>query len=153
MRRMATKDITLDEGIMIRRGERIVVDASSTEDTNIYKDVDRYDIYRFRRMRDDPATMNKAQLVTTSPDHLAFGHGLHACPGRFFASNEVKVALCHLLLKYDWKLAPGNTVDPVVAGVARQVNPETVIMFRRREAELDIDSLEIVGDSGEPEVA
>ncbi|KAH8745355.1 cytochrome P450 monooxygenase-like protein [Diaporthe sp. PMI_573] len=153
MRRMATKDIKLDEGITIRRGERIVVDASSMKDTKIYEDVDRYDIYRFRRMREDPAKMNKAQLVTTSPDHLAFGHGLHACPGRFFASNEVKVALCHLLLKYDWKLAPGNTVDPLVAGVSRQVNPKTVIMFRRRKEELDIDSLEIVSDAGEPDAA
>jgi cytochrome P450 monooxygenase-2 len=153
MRRIATKDITLDEGITIHRGERIVVDASSMKDTKIYDDVDRYDIYRFRRMREDPGKMNKAQLVTTSPDHLAFGHGLHACPGRFFASNEVKVALCHLLLKYDWKLAPGNTVDPLVVGVMRQVNPNTVIMFRRRKEELDIDSLEIVGGIGEPDVA
>lgn len=153
MRRIATKDVTLDEGIKVRRGEKIVVDATSTSDTRIYQDVDRYDIYRFRRMREDPAKMNKAQLVSTSPEHLAFGHGMHACPGRFFASNEVKVALCHLLLKYDWKLAPGNTVDPVIAGVSKQVNPSTVIMFRRREEELDIDSLEIVGDAGEPDAA
>lgn len=153
MRRLATKDVKLDEGITIRRGERLVVDASSMRDPKIYEDVDHYDIYRFKRMREDPTKMNKAQLVTTSPDHLAFGHGLHACPGRFFASNEVKVALCHLLLKYDWKLAPGNTVDPLVVGVSRQINPNTVIMFRRRKEELDIDSLEVVGDAGEPDTA
>jgi cytochrome P450 monooxygenase-2 len=150
MQRIATKDVTLDEGIRIRRGERVAVDSSSMKDPKMYENVDRYDIYRFKHMREDPATMNKAQLVTTSPDHLAFGHGQHACPGRFFASNEVKVALCHLLLKYDWKLAPGNTTDAFVTGVSSQVNPNTVIMFRRRKEELDIDSLEIMADGGEP---
>ncbi|KAI8267504.1 Cytochrome P450 monooygenase 2 [Colletotrichum sp. SAR11_239] len=152
MRRLATKDITLDEGITIRRGERLVVDASAMKDPKIHgEDVDTYDIYRFRRMREEPGKMHKAQLVTTSPEHLAFGHGQHACPGRFFASNEVKVALCHLLLKYDWKLAPGNTADPFVVGVARQINPKTVIMFRRRKEELDIDSLDFAVEGGERE--
>ncbi|KAI8247611.1 Cytochrome P450 monooygenase 2 [Colletotrichum sp. SAR 10_98] len=152
MRRLATKDITLDEGIKIRRGERVVVDASAMKDPKIHgEDVDTYDIYRFRRMREEPGKMHKAQLVTTSPEHLAFGHGQHACPGRFFASNEVKVALCHLLLKYDWKLAPGNTADPFVVGVARQINPKTVIMFRRRKEELDVDSLDFAVEGGERE--
>lgn len=26
-------------------------------------------------------------------------HGQRSCPGRFFATNEIKYALCHLLLK------------------------------------------------------
>lgn len=152
MRRIVTKDVTLEEGITMRRGERLVVDASAMKDPKIHgEDVDKYDIYRFHRMREEPGRMHKSQLVTTSPDHLAFGHGQHACPGRFFASNEVKVALCHLLLKYDWKLAPGDTADPFVVGVARQVHPKTVIMFRRRKEELDIDSLDFATESGERE--
>ncbi|KAJ0384391.1 hypothetical protein COL922a_008446 [Colletotrichum nupharicola] len=138
--------------ITFRRGERVVVDASAMKDPKIHgEDADTYDIYRFRRMREEPGKMHKAQLVTTSPEHLAFGHGQHACPGRFFASNEVKVALCHLLLKYDWKLAPGNTADSFVVGVARQINPKTVIMFRRRKEELDIDSLDFAVEGGERE--
>jgi hypothetical protein len=28
---------------------------------------------------------------------------MHACPGRFFASNEVKVAVIFLLLRFEWK--------------------------------------------------
>lgn len=152
MRRIVTKDVTLGEGITMRRGERLVVDASAMKDPKIYgEDVDKYDIYRFQRMREEPGKMHKSQLVTTSPDHLAFGHGQHACSGRFFASNEVKVALCHLLLKYDWKLAPGHTADPFVVGVARQVHPKTVIMFRRRKEELDIDSLDFAAEGGEKE--
>jgi len=41
--------------------------------------------------------------------YIGFGHGMHACPGRFFAGNELKVALAHLLLKYDWKMPEGES--------------------------------------------
>lgn len=100
MRRLATKDITLDEGITIRRGERVVVDASAMKDPKIHgEDVDTYDIYQFRRMREEP----------------------------------------------------GNTADPFVVGSARQINPKTVIMFRRRKEELDIDSLDFAVEGGERE--
>lgn len=71
---------------------------------------------------------NKHQFVTTSPDSLNFGHGNRAvsgpfsfsckvgfmgphvliglgqCPGRFFASNEIKVVLIELLKSWDFRL-------------------------------------------------
>jgi len=34
---------------------------------------------------------------------LNFGHGNHACPGRFFASNEIKVVLIELLKSWDFR--------------------------------------------------
>lgn len=37
-------------------------------------------------------------------DHIVFGHGNHACPGRFFASNEIKVVLIELLRSWDFRL-------------------------------------------------
>jgi cytochrome P450 len=47
---------------------------------------------------------NKHQFVTTSLDSLNFGHGNHACPGRFFASNEIKVVLIELLRNWEIRL-------------------------------------------------
>jgi gliotoxin biosynthesis cytochrome P450 monooxygenase len=47
---------------------------------------------------------NKHQFVTTSPESLNFGHGNHACPGRFFASNEIKVVLIELLRNWEFRL-------------------------------------------------
>lgn len=47
---------------------------------------------------------NKHQFVTTSPESLSFGHGNHACPGRFFASNEMKVVLIELLRNWEFRL-------------------------------------------------
>ena len=79
--------------------------------------------------------------ASSSPES-GFGHGMHACPGRFFASNEVKIALCHLLLKYDWKLVDGNRPEPVAFGMAYMTNPDAKLLIRRREEELDLSTLQ-----------
>lgn len=142
MRRLASKDLRLHDGGIIRKGERIFVDASVMLSPEVHSNPEKYDIYRFFRMREEPGLANKAQLVSTSPDHLAFGHGLHACPGSFFAANEIKLALCHLLLKYDWKLAPGTSVKPICRGLMLAVNPESKLLLRRRKEEIDLESLE-----------
>lgn len=144
MRRLATKDIPLPDGGVIRKGERTFVDASKMLSPELHQNPEKFDIYRFLNMREEPGLANMAQLVSTSPDHLAFGYGMHACPGRFFASNELKIALCHLLLKYDWKLAPGTTVKPITRAVILSVNPEAKLLYRRRKEEIDLESLEFV---------
>ena len=44
----------------------------------------------------------KAKSTATLDDaFLGFGFGRHACPGRFFALNEMKVFFAHMLLNYD----------------------------------------------------
>ncbi|KAL6409164.1 ent-kaurene oxidase [Ilyonectria robusta] len=112
MGRMATQDVKLPNGETLRKGQRCLVDTSQMRDADIYEKPDEFDAYRFERMRNDAAKQNQAHLVSTGLAHLGFGHGQHACPGRFFAANEIKVALCHLIMKYDWKLAPGYSPMP-----------------------------------------
>ncbi|KAJ4357135.1 uncharacterized protein N0V89_001710 [Didymosphaeria variabile] len=143
MRRLATQTVELSNNITIHKGDRVMVDATSMLDPTIYPEPEKFDIYRFLHLRERADFASKAQLVATSPEHLSFGHGMHACPGRFFAANEVKIALCHLLLKYDWKLSPATaSIKPVVHGVSMVVNPENRLMFRRRKEEIDLESLE-----------
>ncbi|KAI4691365.1 uncharacterized protein J4E84_003658 [Alternaria hordeiaustralica] len=44
----------------------------------------------------------KGKSTATLDDaFLGFGFGRHACPGRFFALNEMKVFIAHMLLNYD----------------------------------------------------
>lgn len=45
--------------------------------------------------------LKTTSLVTTSDTYLAFGHGRHACPGRFFAAQEMKLMLAYVLQNYD----------------------------------------------------
>ncbi|PCG95658.1 Cytochrome P450 [Penicillium occitanis (nom. inval.)] len=45
--------------------------------------------------------LKTTSLVTTSDTYLAFGHGRHACPGRFFAAQEMKLMFAYVLQNYD----------------------------------------------------
>ncbi|KAH6956090.1 cytochrome P450 monooxygenase [Fusarium avenaceum] len=140
MRRYVTEDVKLSNGLVIKRGTRLNVDNSRLEDPRIYENPDSYDPYRFYNMRSEDGKEHMAQLVSTSSDHLGFGHGQHACPGRFFAANEIKVVLCHILVKYDWKLAPDTDTKPDTRGMIAKSSPATKILIRRRAStEIDMD--------------
>ncbi|OOF99136.1 hypothetical protein ASPCADRAFT_394435 [Aspergillus carbonarius ITEM 5010] len=132
MRRVATTNIHLSDGTIIPKGAMVAVSARRQRDPTIYKDPDRYNGYRFKHMGEIPGQEHRSHLVSTSPEHLGFGHGLHACPGRFFAANEIKILLCHFLLKYDFKLAKGCEPQPRNSGFHINADPSARIMLRRR---------------------
>ncbi|KAK7425140.1 hypothetical protein QQX98_000054 [Neonectria punicea] len=142
MNRKALERVTLPGGLVLKKGDRCMSDLGSMMDPSIYPNPDEFDGYRFFRMRGDPKTDSKAHLVSTSSAHLGFGHGKHAYPGRFSAANEVKLLLCHLLYKYEWKLAEGYVHKVTEFGLALFPNNEAMISFRKRQnLALDIDSL------------
>ncbi|KAJ7124104.1 cytochrome P450 [Mycena crocata] len=77
-------------------------------DTANYADATVFDGFRFARERveqkndpDPSKDIFKRHMVSTAADHLAFGAGKHACPGRFFAATELKAMLAHLVIHYD----------------------------------------------------
>lgn len=141
MQRKAMADVELEGGIHLRKGGVYAVDSYSMMNPAVHENPDKYNAYRFLEIRKRPGSEHTSSLVSTSPEHLAFGHGKHACPGRFFAANEIKLALCHLLLKYDWQLAPGTTTEPVRYGIDMSVNPEAKLLYKRRKEEIDLDAL------------
>lgn len=141
MHRHVEKDLELSDGTVLPKGSRIMV-ASNFMDPAIYAEPEKFDAARFLKMRQQPGQENSWQFVTTSPAHTLFGHGQHACPGRFFASNEVKIALCHLLLKYDWRFVPEEgRPPPRVFESVYAVDQKSKIQARRRRAEIDLDSI------------
>ncbi|CAI6087324.1 unnamed protein product [Clonostachys chloroleuca] len=140
-RRQATEDVKLTNGYIIPKGTRIVIDSSHMWSSAYYDDPEKYDGYRFLKKRETPGEDKNTQLVSTSAAHMGFGHGVHACPGRFFAANEVKIALCHLLLKYDWRLPMGHRPQPMTHGMTYLTDPTTKMEFRRRTEELNLEQL------------
>ncbi|KAL4767466.1 cytochrome P450 [Aspergillus nidulans var. acristatus] len=105
-RRMTTETVLLPDGIKLPKGTSTMVPTRIVMlDPHIYPDPTRFDGERFFRQRTENET--RAQLVTANIEYLGFGYGKHACPGRFLAANEIKVALCHLLLKYDFRFVDG----------------------------------------------
>ena len=147
MRRIARDDIGLSDGTFILKGSSVVVSSRTMWDPEVYERPNEFDGRRFLRMRMTPGNEHIAQLVSTSPHHLGFGHGQHACPGRFFASNQAKVILTHLLLKYDWKLSRGSENPQVHAfAFSLRADPSVKMEYRRRAPEIDLD--ERLADSG-----
>ncbi|ORY65282.1 uncharacterized protein BCR38DRAFT_432310 [Pseudomassariella vexata] len=53
----------------------------------------------------DVSTQN--QFVNVNQNSSAIGYGHHACPGRFFAGNEIKIIVVNKLLRCEPKLVEG----------------------------------------------
>lgn len=111
------KPIILSNGQVIPAGCIIEVAAyNSMHDPDFISDPMEFDALRWYRQRQtedlkgaEKASADSAnQMVTVSPTALTFGYGRHACPGRFFAANEIKMIMGHAILDYDFKNADGS---------------------------------------------
>ncbi|OLN96757.1 Dihydromonacolin L monooxygenase LovA 2 [Colletotrichum chlorophyti] len=135
--RRVMSDVRLKDGTLLPKESGIAVSAEKMWDPEIYEKPRVFDGYRFLRMREASEQGEKAaQLVSTSPDHLGFGLGIHACPGRFFGANTVKLIMCHLLLKYDIRLAENTNTKPLEFGFSMLANPTTKVLIKRRKEEV-----------------
>lgn len=101
-------------------GAFVTVNLEGTHhDDELYPGSQGYNPWRYSQVREEweqrseeerqenPEDGTKARglgMVTTSDRHLAFGHGRHACPGRFFVAHELKLIMAAILLKYDIKM-------------------------------------------------
>ena len=52
---------------------------------------------------------NKHAMAVPDKERLVFGHGKQACPGRFFAVNEMKMILARFLIGYEFKYPEGKS--------------------------------------------
>ncbi|RPD64678.1 cytochrome P450 [Lentinus tigrinus ALCF2SS1-7] len=132
--RKAMRDITLNDGTFIPKGTIIVTAQHPThrDETN-YPDANVFDGFRFARMREQEGEGTKHQFVNTSIEYVPFGHGKHACPGRFFAANELKAMLAYIVLNYDFKLEDGVRPPNVYTGFTILPPMDKQVMFRKRE--------------------
>lgn len=147
MHRVALDDVQLPGGLKILKGQKTVISAHLMWSESSYPDPLVFDGFRFIKQRQLPGYEHKSHLVSTSNDHTGFGHGKHACPGRFFAANETKIALVHMLLKYDVRLVDkeGNSAKCIENGTGMNVNPFARVEVRRRKAEVELDGLVVDG--------
>ncbi|KAL4751799.1 hypothetical protein BDW72DRAFT_202855 [Aspergillus terricola var. indicus] len=130
LERKALRDVVLPNGMIIPCGTNIAVDSSMMWDPNIYPNPSPYDAYRFLRLRQ--SGNSGASLASASPEHIAFGIGKSICPGRFFASNEVKIALAKILLTYDVRIPEGIKPKVVEMGFEMLSDPAAKVEVRKR---------------------
>lgn len=101
----------------------------------VYPDPYTFSPWRFYDLRSLPGNENRYQFVTTSVDAITFGHGTHSCPGRFFASSEIKLILAGLIRRYDIKLKDGEgRPENLYRGTSIVPNPTAEVLFRKRQA-------------------
>ncbi|KAK0212144.1 cytochrome P450 [Desarmillaria ectypa] len=105
MNRLARKDFMFSDGTIVPAGNQISVAAYSTHiyEAN-YEDPLEFKPWRFSDMRKKEGEGIRHQMVTPSLDYVLFGNGRPACPGRFFAVNELKALMSQVLLNFDVKM-------------------------------------------------
>ena len=141
LKRIAEDNVELKDGTKIAKGTSLFVPNNWMWDSAFYENPETFDPYRFLKLRATPGYETRAQLISPAAEHLGFGLGSHACPGRFFAVNEIKILLGHILLKYDIKLQEGTVLKYRKYGCTFHADSQAYIMIRRRKEEIDLESL------------
>ncbi|KEY71965.1 hypothetical protein S7711_07111 [Stachybotrys chartarum IBT 7711] len=138
MARYVNKNVTLSDGQVLPKGATVAFTNMHMNEDSTWPNAAKFDGYRFLNLRNQPGSENRWQFVTTTPQEPTFGHGHHACPGRFFASNEVKLVMVHLIMKYDWKFIDGKKPAFLFPEAAiRPLDEEAEIMYKSRRSEID----------------
>ena len=100
-------------GIHLPYGAHVVVPTYGIHNgENNYENPAVFDALRYIKQKDishptkeyrhnDHIKKANLSIVTSSPSYHLCHFGKHACPGRFFAPNELKLLLAYVVLNYD----------------------------------------------------
>ncbi|CCM05809.1 uncharacterized protein FIBRA_08043 [Fibroporia radiculosa] len=134
--RVALKDFTFSDGTIIPAGTRLAAPARAIHrDDELYPNALTFDPWRFSNMRDKTEQGAHNFAVNTSAEFMIFGHGKHACPGRFFVVNEMKAMLAYIAVNYDVKMADDSADMPPSMYFGRAIVPNGTaeVAFRKRQ--------------------
>jgi cytochrome P450 len=103
--RVAKRAVDLGDGVVIPEGARVIVSyAAANRDERHFDDPERFDIKRAR------------------VDHLAFGHGNHACAGQGLARLEAHAvfkALAARVKRFELTTTPVRQINNITRGFTR----------------------------------
>ncbi|KAI9492231.1 cytochrome P450, partial [Zychaea mexicana] len=79
--------------------------------------LDQFDAHRFMHANDDSSCSSASSV---GPEYMTFGMFAHACPGRYFAVDEIKYILAEMIMRYDLTTKSGKRAkDYVLRGITR----------------------------------
>ncbi|KAF2195527.1 putative cytochrome P450, partial [Zopfia rhizophila CBS 207.26] len=108
--RVTMEDLTLSDGTFVPDGTSIAFPSGPLlQDPNLVPEPGKFDAFRSYRHRQLPGEATRHMMVSTDKDHLYFGHGKQACPGRFFAANEIKLIMVRFLMEFELRLPAGKS--------------------------------------------
>ncbi|KAF2128092.1 putative cytochrome P450, partial [Dothidotthia symphoricarpi CBS 119687] len=131
--RIVQNPITLSDGTRLPTGTHICLASEATsKDARLIPHADKFDGFRYYKMGQNSEEAHKHQFATTDKNHLHFGHGKYACPGRFLAANELKIVLASLITRYDMKYPEGQARPANLnADEFLYSDPATKVLLRR----------------------
>jgi cytochrome P450 len=130
-KRVALERMVLSDGLVLPKGAYVCgINAGTVGAVS-----DDFDGFRYCKLRDESKTNPRQHMFTsTDPNHMTFGHGRLACPGRFLAAIEIKMMLASFIDQYELSFAPGksrpNNLHLMEWGF---VNPTVRVRVRRRQ--------------------
>ncbi|KAI0811695.1 cytochrome P450 [Xylaria sp. FL0064] len=132
--RKAMIPIDLSNGFHIPAGTIVQCNTNMLDQAPAgWGDPNAFDGFRFYKLRSNPEDANKFQFASTSYDSMQFGFGNDACPGRFFASNQMKIILAYILSHYDVKFEEGVVGRPknMMFEVNVLADPTVKVLFKK----------------------
>lgn len=132
--RRALQAFTLSNGQFIPKGTILEIPSDAiSRDAEIFPDPDTFNPWRFSEMRNDGPEDARHQFVSVSHLLGSFGYGRHACPGRFFAANEIKMILARTLLAYDIRMKDGEKerYQNLEFGLTSAPDPAKELLFKK----------------------
>ena len=110
-------------------------------DPDINQDPSRFDGFRFSKLRNqpnlDPSQAASLQWAAATLINMPFGYGRVSCPGRQFASLEIKMIIIELLMQYDLGTLEGGRPKSMCYDANVLPDRTVKIPIRRRSAEMD----------------
>jgi cytochrome P450 len=100
---MAAEPFTFKDGLHIPKFSQLAFPRYPYGmDSDVNPDPETFDYKRHlkKRMGEDAT---KFHFASVSDDTLAWGTGMHACPGRFLAQEALKLIFLRLVSRYDIK--------------------------------------------------
>ncbi|KAK4464954.1 putative cytochrome P450 E-class, group IV [Cladorrhinum samala] len=139
--RKVLKSFALSSGQVIPAGVIIEVPAEAlTRDPEIFPNPDTFQPWRFYDLRSELRNEGEAdkaaqhQFASIGQTVLTFGYGRHACPGRFFAANEIKMIVANILMQYDVKMPEGmegKRYPNIRYGGTNSPDPTKELLFKK----------------------
>ncbi|KAE8350016.1 cytochrome P450 [Aspergillus coremiiformis] len=95
-------------GVVLPDGQRVpegtwlcVLSANLQTDSDFYDDAQSYKPFRFVPKLMETSSEKAPSLPLTNEKYLTFGYGRHACPGRWFSFQLMKIVIAYMVANYD----------------------------------------------------
>jgi cytochrome P450 len=137
VQRIPTSDWTFKDGLKIPAGTTIAFPSYHHGfDPAITPDPTVFDALRHVKKRQEQGKTYRFHFASAGDDILSWGAGRHACPGRFFAQDTLKLMFIHLLTNYEFKNVEEAKANPrfTSRNLFQVPNVALPVMFREKGA-------------------